>query len=590
MKGRLAVAAVLAALLGLLHATLGPLFPNAHGGMADDFMYYLPKMLDGYFWGLENGSSAVRWFTPGFCGGMPAFADPQDVYYSLAQVAFGLFGPVTGIYLTFVVFAAAGMLGMYGLLRCGFGVDPVAALAGAGTFLFWRPYLDKLLGGQVQHHSLALVPLVALALVMPHRGRWGWICGTLLAAVLIAYMVLGGLGSLMPPAMLAVAAVVLAEGLWNGRDDLGNELRSCAAVLGAGLLLAAKLTAVAALMGQLPRDLYTLPAYPGVFHVIGLVLRALAGIEPDISGDTGIVNDTWELGAGEYREAIGPVALALAQIMAGIGVARLVRDRKNAAAWMRAAALLAVLAIPVAVNVWDPDWNRFLKSLPGVGSSSSLARWWVAYGPVAMVAAALAIASVGRTVAIRAVLAVACVASAVWTGVVVGQGEVQTLTYQPTRLVQAWQHARASGHGPAVTGNTVAVDALGRIVKDRIVDEAVAMGGAHIFCYQALFGYGLERLPIKTLRPGPALMATGNVLNIKNPACYVYPLVNGCMPGDHFRADEVDKAKAFLERRPFPFRQPFAQDAADWVSLLAMAAALGLAVGWGAITILRWRR
>ncbi len=75
-------------------------------------------------------------------------------------------------------------------------------------------------------------------------------------------------------------------------------------------------------------------------------------------------------------------------------------------------------------------------------------------------------------------------------------------------------------------------------------------------------------------------------LNLKNPACYVFPEANGCRPGDVFRADQLEQATAFAAYRPFDFVQPAGQQRAGWASLLT---ALGCAMLWLA-WLVRWLR
>src|SRR5262249_264018 len=54
------------------------------------------------------------------------------------------------------------------------------------------------------------------------------------------------------------------------------------------------------------------------------------------------------------------------------------------------AGILFLLAIPLTLNVYQQDWNLFLKSLPFFRNNFILLRWFSAYIPVAVVFAALA--------------------------------------------------------------------------------------------------------------------------------------------------------------------------------------------------------
>jgi hypothetical protein len=106
--------------------------------------------------------------------------------------------------------------------------------------------------------------------------------------------------------------------------------------------------------------------------------------------------------------------------------------------------------------------------------------------------------------------------------------------------------------------------------------DALASGLSPLFCYDPLFGYRLERLRLGTLHEGGILeqrtASGGQVLNLRNPACMVFPRDNSCRPGDPFAASEVQAAGAFAAWRPFAWRKPAWAHVADWVGLASLAA------------------
>ena len=62
----------------------------------------------------------------------------------------------------------------------------------------------------------------------------------------------------------------------------------------------------------------------------------------------------------------------------------------------------------------------------------------------------------------------------------------------------------------------------------------------------------------------------GPNLNIKNPACYVFPKENNCEIGEHFKYTEISDANLFLERKPYNFNMPKAQIIANRLSIFAL--------------------
>ena len=73
--------------------------------------------------------------------------------------------------------------------------------------------------------------------------------------------------------------------------------------------------------------------------------------------------------------------------------------------------------------------------------------------------------------------------------------------------------------------------------------------------------------------------------NLKNPACYVYPTVNGCTPGDRFAVQQRAAAEAFVTYKPFPFHVPGWQKVANLLTLTAAISVLGFLI---VSTLWRW--
>jgi hypothetical protein len=100
----------------------------------------------------------------------------------------------------------------------------------------------------------------------------------------------------------------------------------------------------------------------------------------------------------------------------------------------------------------------------------------------------------------------------------------------------------------------------------------IARGGSQLACNNPIFGYRLEHFPLESLHLGSVFAERNGVLNIKNPACYTYPLQNNCAPGDHFSATQIVQAQAFVNYLPFPFNFSPGQKIANLVTLVTLAA------------------
>jgi hypothetical protein len=273
---------------------------------------------------------------------------------------------------------------------------------------------------------------------------------------------------------------------------------------------------------------------------------------------------------------LGPIAALL--IIAG-GVALLLR--RADVLWRHLPALIAIaaiLAVPLLLNWYVPAWNAVLKDVPLLGSSTTLVRWFIVYIPVGVILAALAFDALVEMPARLPAMA-AMLVTIILPNWLIDKSTYQR-TYDATPVVAAWHR----GVVPPVT----AIVELPRSNPDRRVERdannAIADGHAQLYCYQPMFGYQLQTFPVGSLHAGPVTdMSPAGTLNLKNPACYLFPGANNCRPGDEFRSDQASMAASFATYAPVPFARPALQIAAGWVNLLA------LIVSVIALPVLLWR-
>jgi len=101
-------------------------------------------------------------------------------------------------------------------------------------------------------------------------------------------------------------------------------------------------------------------------------------------------------------------------------------------------------------------------------------------------------------------------------------------------------------------------------------NDVMLAGISQAQCYNATLSYLLGNLPPAQLRMADVLAERDGLLNIRNPACFIFPVENGCQPGDQFRADQL--AEAFDSSQPFPFHKSHAQQLADRVTMTGLLA------------------
>lgn len=585
-------------LLAAFACIFGGFFPNASGCLGHDYAFFLPALLDGYFWYHSNGLWAVPWFTPAFCGGSLNFINVYSVYYSLPQLLTAVTDPLSAVRLTLWVYAALGLAGFYALLRCAFGCTRMVALFGGALFLFNGFFVHRMLSGHLGYHAFMLLPLAALCMLRPlpkvdRERRWRLASDSLWGGLLLAAMLHGGMGPLMPPALIALTVIGLLHGLRFGRlRDFF--LRWAAAGLAAAALCAAKLTATAYLMANFPRSSYPLPGAENVLQALLLAFRSLfvsPAFDPARTND--LVNLQWPLARHEWEYSLSVVPLVFL-VWGALHRLRSLPEHLRKAdwplrSWMILAAAGLCLSLPLMLNVHSPGWHALLKRLPLMASASNLIRWFLLYIPVVVLLAALAAQRVLPGITLQRAVLTAAILAVIAINAFAERRFYHQQDYDPAGIVSAYQRVKSARWKPAIGSIGVYRDRKGEAVQTGFCNDMLVHGASQLLCYEPLFGYRLETFPLQSLQPGPVLSETNGRLNLKNPACYVWPSANHCRPGDHFDVRRKRAARDFAAYRPYAFEMPIPQKLANRITLSALAVTLIVLLLQAARTVRRRR-
>jgi len=567
---------------------------NGHA-MGGDYALHMPNMIAGYYWFLKNGAFAIPWFNPGECGGIPFIADFNVGYYTFPQWASFILGPLAALRLTFAVFAAIGAIGFFVLMRGPFRVSQWAALSSAVLFLFSGFYPYRMAVGHITFHAFTLVPWLAWAGLAVQPGAQPSLRASCLSAIsvvggglIIAYMIHSGMVHAIPVGILAVAVMFLIHGqLWGHRWQpwliLGGSI-----VVGIAFS-AQRLAAAVAFFSYFPRDIYPLAGFRSLFDTVQIAFRSVFWHTPTETARSALVNyPFWPFGRHEWEYGIGPVALLLLVPGAAASLWQAWRNggfapRRLARAIPVGIAVAFALVIPLLLNWYQPHWNAILKALPYFGSSSTLIRWFALYPLLVTLLSGLAFDRVIPQGMLGAVGAGVIVASTITWNLLTDRTYYRNQSYDGSPIEQAWRAARSPSQVPVVRDMIVGDRA--NPLLDR--NNAIILGHSQVACYQPVFGYRLETMMFGPIRTGPALAnVADDVLNVKNPACYLFPRENSCRAGDHFRTDQLEAAQHFLRYEPFAFQISSVQRIADFVTYcsvllagLLLVAAIAIVIG-----------
>lgn len=545
--------AVGAVVVAVVYGVVREYVPEDGGWLNGDFAYFLPHMLSTAYARSVQGPFAVLWFTPSFCGGLPALANPQDTQWMIPQWLFQWLGPGPSVRIDAALLAGIGFAGTLRLLRRSFALPTWPAIVGATVFATHGAFVYRMMAGQLAYHSVVLVPLVASFVV--RRPRATAVSDTAVAGMLLAYMALSGNLTFLVPVGVALAALGLLDSLERGSFAwLG---RLAAAVVLAVALALFKLVAVGAFMSSFPRDSYAVPGMASVVGTVWLALTSLLGQGFELAAP-GIVNPNWwSIGEVDYEMGITPVGLALATW----GAALAIRQRR----WVPLALLAALLALPLLLN-WRATAD-VAKAIPVLKSTSSFVRWLWIYVPVAVVLGAKALASIATHPRVGPVLVPLVLLSLLLED----KGGYRERVYHEAPITEGWRALRETGSPPAI--ESVATSVVAGVRRD----DALVAGASAFPCYEPTFGYGLEAYPATRLATAPATAEIAGAFNFVDPRCMVWP--RGCAPGDRFALADRAALDDFLAYRALPVELPTAQRVANVVSALAwIAAGLALSV------------
>ncbi len=557
-----------------------PFLPNAAGRIGADYELWLPNLLAGTYWHVQNPFWQVPWFNPSLCGGAPFEADPQAAYFSIVQFLAFVVPPLRAVQASFFVYAAAGFLGIFHLARRHYRIGVPAAVMAAALFACNGFFATRVIVGHLSFAPFMLVPAAATCLLgEAQRGRPAVAreivrCGSF--ALIVAVMLEAGMMVLVPPAYLALLMLVAFYVVVADRLSAAPLLRLAAGTLLALLLCAGKLAAMLSLLSNLPRDGYPLPGFRNALVTVMNLFAALFWT-PVGRMPTDLVNTAVPFGPHEFSYCIGPVPLVLS--VAGLAMLWRRGWRPGRAQQIGLAALGLTLLVPIAVNTYAPGWNALLKHLPIIRNSSSLLRWFAAYLPLCALFAGLALDGLtgGRRPQSWRIAAFGVLAT---LGFMVfadrsPYGPEGLGAYDPAPIDAAWRQSAATGAVPPIREIVATLSADGQPDLASLVrQDGMARGASQLYCYDALFGYRLENFPQGALHAGSIFATTpaggpgGARLNLKNPACYVFPGANACKPGDAFAATDLDRARLFASWKAFPWNKPVWAYLADWVGIL----------------------
>ena len=497
-----------------------------------DYYHYVPRALLGALHLRQNGL-AVPHYTPSLCGGLPVFADPQSIFYSLPQLFTLVLDPVTAAHVATLVCLVLGYWACHRLLARHLGCRPGVAHLGALAFSANGFTFAHLFVGHVTHHAFALL---AVLIVCARERRTAWL------AMAAAYLVMSG--STHVVVVTAASFLLLLPWLWESRRSMAM---AAALVL---VICAGKIAAIALYAPHFvthPIDRSLDPAWAQLLRYFWLN----PGPMPEH-----VRFGYWQFGPWEYVGFVSRGVLALALLGA-------VLKRRQALVYAVLAALIVAIALGRLGNDLVPVLRNYHNPIKLLGA--------LILPLILLAGVALERVVSGRRLPART----GWVAFALAGIVLIAEFDDGAAFFarHPTALAMPYDAAamRKIVQGGSLREVTRAVDTVSADVA------AVAHGLTSIRCYEPLFGYRWEKLGT-TVKPGPVLQTIDGKLNLNHPGCLLYPDHFGCRPWDRVPAAQLEEATRFVQGYP-AWGAPAWHRALIWLGFVMMLA-IPLKKGW----------
>jgi hypothetical protein len=163
--------------------------------------------------------------------------------------------------------------------------------------------------------------------------------------------------------------------------------------------------------------------------------------------------------------------------------------------------------------------------------------------------------------------------------------------YNPSSMTNLFNKINYDKSIINIKGSALLVDENSNLVL-RNRNDFFSENYSSFFCYQPIFGYGLENFPNKKLildeKFRISINQSYNVklnllfgrfdlinkqsdksYNFLNPSCLLFPNENNCKPGDLFAFNQIEDLNKFVNYKKFDFKQSAIQTVSNYLSLIS---------------------
>jgi len=572
-------------------------FPNNSNYLGHDYEVFLPNFIFGKIW-FNNNFLSVPWFTPSFCCGIPFFADPQSMFYSVQQIFFIFFPPLVAVKLMFLYFSIVAYVGMFLLLKQSFSLDKFVSLLGASIFLFNGFFTYRAVIGHVSMLSYVFVPLFCFFLIQSSQLQNKALkrLFILIASLIFASFIHSGSGLIMPLIFSSILFIVLFY-YFHTLDKL--VFKNLVIILFLGFLIAlSKISATLHFLGEFSRQ-YPFLYFNNILDYSKIAFTSLF-FYPDVNLFNQLVVNKVLQNLNVHEIEYGVSVIPLVALIFFFAQYKKFKYQKP----IFYVFIFFVAMLPILFNVNFYFFSDLLKQLPILKNTWVQTRFTALYIiPVIFFTVFIInkISFYGK----KNYLIFFFIAVLIFQVLLYKKNyydDRSSQYYNPIIMSIFFDKLNIENYNPKIIGvaaisipdHSNGVDHFpGGRRNDFLADNFSAL-----FCYQPIFGYSLESYPYENIKfnirtrittsiaqddIGKDLLYAGlndiseanpQYYNIFNPSCFLFPNENNCRPGDLFKVSQKEDLDKFVNYKKFDFKQSKIQSVANYLSLFSFIFAI----------------
>ena len=555
-------------------------FPNHNGLLGNDYEQFLPNFIFGKIW-FNNNLLSVPWFSPSFCCGTPFYPDPQTAFYSIQQLFYIFFEPILATKILFIYFSFLGYCGMFFLLRKNFEISFLISLLGAIIFIFNGFYLYRAIVGHVAYMNFILIPLYCFFLIEAITNKNNILRNIylFLSALLFSSFFYSGSGPIMPLILLSIIFVLTFFYFKN--EEFLKIFSTTFKSLFIGILISlSKITASLHFLKNFDRKLP--PTYfDNLLDYLIIAIKSLF-LFPDIDFFNSAIENKNIKGFGLHEIEFGVSVLPLLILLLFLlNFKNLVKNQNFSKIIITS---LVIIFIPIILNTNYFNIQNIWNSIPILGSSWTQFRWTAFYIIPLIFFTTIVLENI-KIFKYKNTFVFCLILVVFIQNILKDKSYYHNQSYNPKNMTDFSKKidTNKSTENLSINGIASFINNKDKLANTLIRNDFFMLNFSAAFCYQPIFGYGLEEFPFKNivfnkkkevslnkyLISGELNAAKDKTkYNFLNPSCFIFSKENNCFPGDLFKKSQKKELENFLNYKQFKFKKNKFQNLVDYMSVV----------------------